>query len=42
MMRHMIASFELMHGRVASNGLYLVEDTPACYRPEQAPITQGM
>ena len=31
MMKHMIASFELMYDRVQSNGVYIVEDTHTCY-----------
>ncbi len=31
LMKHMIASFELMYQRVAQNGVYLVEDTHTSY-----------
>ena len=34
MMRHMIASFELMYNRMQSNGVYIVEDTHTCYWKE--------
>lgn len=30
-MRHMIASFELMYNRIQPNGVYVVEDTHTCY-----------
>lgn len=30
-MKHMIASFELMYHRLSPNGLYMVEDTHTCY-----------
>lgn len=30
-MKHMIASFELMYNRLHQNGVYLVEDTHTCY-----------
>lgn len=31
LMKHMIASFELIYNRLNSNGVYLVEDTHTCY-----------
>src|SRR5262249_41778693 len=34
MMQHMIATFELMYDRMQSNGVYIVEDTHACYIDE--------
>jgi hypothetical protein len=34
MMKHMIATFELLYDRVNPNGVYLVEDTHTCYWPE--------
>lgn len=34
LMKHMIASFELMYNRVQPNGIYMVEDTHTCYWPE--------
>ena len=34
MMRHMIATFELMYDRVQPKGVYMVEDTHTCYWSE--------
>ena len=34
MMRQMIATFELMYGRVQPKGVYMVEDTHTCYWSE--------
>lgn len=33
-MKHMIASFELIYNRVKPNGVYMVEDTHTCYWEE--------
>jgi cephalosporin hydroxylase len=33
-MRHMIASFNLLYGKVKPLGVYMVEDTHTCYWPE--------
>lgn len=33
-MRHMVASFELLYERISPNGVYMVEDTHTCYWPE--------
>lgn len=34
MMKHMVASFELMYDRLDKDGVYIVEDTHTCYWPE--------
>ncbi|WP_255146936.1 class I SAM-dependent methyltransferase [Synechococcus sp. ATX 2A4] len=34
MMRHMIASFELLYERIHARGVYMVEDTHTCYWDE--------